>query len=84
MKQTKSSCFRLKKLSEKLEVFHVMVDDVKAVDLLKEHPLSHDRKWNVWVKVDAGYGRGEYKGVGKASKYNEIAGKKMASTGTEI
>ena len=52
-------CHRLKKLSEDLELFHVQCDDKHAVDWLKEHILSHDKKWNVWVNVEVGGGRGK-------------------------
>lgn len=52
------SPFRLKKLSER-KLFHVLVDSAKAVDWLKDAPLSSKRPWNVWISVDVGYGRGQ-------------------------
>ena len=48
---------RMKKLSQRLKLFHIMVDSSYAISLLKEPP-SVDKLWSVYLKVDCGNNRG--------------------------
>nr|XP_028606737.1 uncharacterized protein LOC114607579 isoform X1 [Podarcis muralis]XP_028606738.1 uncharacterized protein LOC114607579 isoform X1 [Podarcis muralis] len=39
-------------LAERLDAFHVLVDSHAALSLLKKRPLSHGKRWKVWLKID--------------------------------
>lgn len=47
-------------LSEKLDLFQVLLDHPDALDQLKKRPLKNGRLWHVWLKLDCGNGRGKY------------------------
>ncbi|KAM8839171.1 D-serine dehydratase isoform 1-T2 [Synchiropus picturatus] len=44
-------------LSEKLDLFQVLLDHPDALQLLKKRPLKEGRLWHVWLKLDCGNGR---------------------------
>ncbi|XP_061587340.1 D-serine dehydratase [Cololabis saira] len=44
-------------LSERLDLFQVLLDHPAALELLRKRPLSAGRHWHVWLKVDCGNGR---------------------------
>lgn len=44
-------------LRQRLDKFSVMVDSEEAIALLEKH-FCPDRKWMVFLEVDAGHGRG--------------------------
>ncbi|XP_038156455.1 D-threo-3-hydroxyaspartate dehydratase-like isoform X1 [Cyprinodon tularosa] len=44
-------------LSERLDLFQVLLDHPDALDQLKKRPLSGGRQWYVWLKLDCGNGR---------------------------
>uniref|UniRef100_A0A8C8DLP2 D-serine dehydratase n=1 Tax=Oryzias sinensis TaxID=183150 RepID=A0A8C8DLP2_9TELE len=44
-------------LSEKLDLFQVLLDHPDALDQLKKRPLKNGRLWHVWLKLDCGNGR---------------------------
>uniref|UniRef100_A0A3P9KI79 D-serine dehydratase n=1 Tax=Oryzias latipes TaxID=8090 RepID=A0A3P9KI79_ORYLA len=44
-------------LSEKLDLFQVLLDHPDALDQLKKRPLKDGRLWHVWLKLDCGNGR---------------------------
>lgn len=47
---------RLKKLIDRVDQFHVMVDNETGLKVLLENPLDN-RKWSIFVAIDTGYGR---------------------------
>lgn len=46
-------------LSERLDLFQVLLDHPHALDQLKKRPLKDGRLWHVWLKLDCGNGRGK-------------------------
>lgn len=44
-------------LSERLDLFQVLLDHPDALDQLKKRPLRDGRLWHVWLKLDCGNGR---------------------------
>lgn len=44
-------------LSERLELFQVLLDHPDALELLRKRPLRDGRQWHVWMKLDCGNGR---------------------------
>ncbi|XP_031711198.1 uncharacterized protein LOC116387887 [Anarrhichthys ocellatus] len=44
-------------LSERLDLFQVLLDHPHALDQLKKRPLKDGRLWHVWLKLDCGNGR---------------------------
>ncbi|XP_061926266.1 D-serine dehydratase [Entelurus aequoreus] len=44
-------------LSERLELFQVLLDHPQALEQLKKRPLRDGRLWRVWLKLDCGNGR---------------------------
>ncbi|XP_013864431.1 D-threo-3-hydroxyaspartate dehydratase [Austrofundulus limnaeus] len=44
-------------LSERLDLFQVLLDHPDALTLLKQRPLKGGRLWHVWMKLDCGNGR---------------------------
>lgn len=47
-------------LSERLDLFQVLLDHPDALEQLKKRPLKAGRQWHVWLKLDCGNGRGKY------------------------
>ncbi|XP_022525263.2 D-threo-3-hydroxyaspartate dehydratase isoform X2 [Astyanax mexicanus] len=48
---------RCAQLSERLSLFHVLLDNSLALQQLKKRPLSHGKIWHVWMKLDCDNGR---------------------------
>lgn len=44
-------------MSERLELFQVLLDHPDALEQLKKRPLKDGRLWHVWLKLDCGNGR---------------------------
>ncbi|KAA8587448.1 hypothetical protein FQN60_016310 [Etheostoma spectabile] len=44
-------------LSERLDLFQVLLDHPHALEQLKKRPLRDGRLWHVWLKLDCGNGR---------------------------
>ncbi|XP_011615555.1 uncharacterized protein [Takifugu rubripes] len=44
-------------LSERLDLFQVLLDHPDALEELKKRPLKDGRQWHVWLKLDCGNGR---------------------------
>ncbi|KAM6948440.1 D-serine dehydratase [Aplochiton taeniatus] len=44
-------------LSERLNLFQVLLDHRDALEQLRKKPLKNGRKWHVWLKLDCGNGR---------------------------
>ncbi|KAJ8352357.1 hypothetical protein SKAU_G00238330 [Synaphobranchus kaupii] len=44
-------------LSERLTLFHVLVDNITALEELKKWPLKRGKNWHVWLKLDCANGR---------------------------
>ncbi|XP_072296455.1 D-serine dehydratase [Eucyclogobius newberryi] len=44
-------------LSERLDLFQVLLDHSDALEQLKKRPLQEGRLWHVWLKLDCGNGR---------------------------
>lgn len=44
-------------LSERLDLFQVLLDHPDALEQLKKRPLRDGRLWHVWMKLDCGNGR---------------------------
>uniref|UniRef100_A0A8C5HVC7 D-serine dehydratase n=1 Tax=Gouania willdenowi TaxID=441366 RepID=A0A8C5HVC7_GOUWI len=44
-------------LSERLDLFQVLLDHPEALEQLKNRPLRNGRQWHVWLKLDCGNGR---------------------------
>ncbi|XP_043921933.1 D-threo-3-hydroxyaspartate dehydratase-like isoform X1 [Protopterus annectens] len=44
-------------LSERLEIFHVLIDSQAALEELSKRRLKAGKSWLVWLKVDCGNGR---------------------------
>ena len=51
---------RCAELVNKLELFHITVDNVEIIDALGKYNLPKTKKWSVFLMVDCGYRRGEY------------------------
>lgn len=49
-------------LSERLDLFQVLLDYPDALEELKKRPLKDGRQWHVWLKLDCGNGRGRARG----------------------
>lgn len=49
-------------LSERLDLFQVLLDHPDALKLLQQRPLKAGRLWHVWMKLDCGNGRGKHAG----------------------
>ena len=49
---------RLKKLMERLESFHLLMDSENGLKLLEACSIIPNKKWSVFLKVDVGYHRG--------------------------
>lgn len=49
-------------LSERLDLFQVLLDHPDALEQLKKRPLKGGRRWHVWMKLDCGNGRGSAQG----------------------
>lgn len=45
-------------LSERLSLFHVLVDNSLSLQELKARPLKQGKVWNVWLKLDCENRRG--------------------------
>lgn len=50
---------RCAELSERLSLFHVLVDNSSALQELKARPLKPGKVWHVWMKLDCDNGRGK-------------------------
>lgn len=50
---------RCAELSERLSLFHVLVDNSLALQELKVKPLKQGKAWHVWLKLDCDNGRGK-------------------------
>lgn len=50
---------RCTELSERLSLFHVLVDNSSALQELKARPLKQSKAWHVWLKLDCENGRGK-------------------------
>ncbi|KAI5101802.1 hypothetical protein C0J45_9005, partial [Silurus meridionalis] len=48
---------RCAELSERLSLFHVLVDNTVALQELKKKPLKQGKVWHVWLKLDCDTGR---------------------------
>lgn len=48
---------RCAELSERLSLFHVVVDNRLALQELKRRPLKQGKGWKVWMKLDCDNGR---------------------------
>ncbi|KAI2659099.1 D-threo-3-hydroxyaspartate dehydratase [Labeo rohita] len=48
---------RCAELSERLSLFHVVVDNRLALQELKKRPLKQGKVWKVWMKLDCDNGR---------------------------
>ncbi|KAI1898322.1 hypothetical protein AGOR_G00071130 [Albula goreensis] len=48
---------RCAELSERLSLFHVLVDCSAALEELKKQPLTRGKNWHVWLKLDCDNGR---------------------------
>ncbi|XP_064183616.1 D-serine dehydratase isoform X2 [Anguilla rostrata] len=48
---------RCAELSERLTLFHVLVDNSAALEELKKRPLKRGKLWHVWLKLDCANGR---------------------------
>ncbi|XP_055007617.1 D-threo-3-hydroxyaspartate dehydratase isoform X2 [Boleophthalmus pectinirostris] len=44
-------------LSERLDLFQVLLDHPDALEQLKKRPLRDGRLWHIWMKLDCGNGR---------------------------
>uniref|UniRef100_H3CR49 D-serine dehydratase n=1 Tax=Tetraodon nigroviridis TaxID=99883 RepID=H3CR49_TETNG len=44
-------------LSERLDLFQVLLDHPDALEQLERRPLKDGRRWHVWMKLDCGNGR---------------------------
>ncbi|XP_023130195.1 D-threo-3-hydroxyaspartate dehydratase [Amphiprion ocellaris] len=44
-------------LSERLDLFQVLLDHPDALELLRKRPLRDGGQWHVWMKLDCGNGR---------------------------
>ncbi|XP_068197228.1 D-serine dehydratase isoform X2 [Antennarius striatus] len=44
-------------LSERLDLFQVLLDHPEALERLRRRPLAGGRLWHVWLKLDCGNGR---------------------------
>ena len=49
---------RLKKLMERLESFHLLMDSENGLKLLEACSIIPNKKWSVFLMVDVGYHRG--------------------------
>lgn len=49
---------RCAELSERLSLFHIVVDNRLALQELKKRPLKQGKVWKVWMKLDCDNGRG--------------------------
>lgn len=49
-------------LSERLDLFQVLLDHPDALEQLQKRPLKDGRRWRVWMKLDCGNGRGRAPG----------------------
>lgn len=49
---------RCAELSERLSLFHILVDNRLALQELKRRPLKQGKVWKVWMKLDCDNGRG--------------------------
>uniref|UniRef100_A0A4W6C5E9 Zgc:162816 n=1 Tax=Lates calcarifer TaxID=8187 RepID=A0A4W6C5E9_LATCA len=54
-------------LSERLDLFQVLLDHPDALEQLKKRPLRDGRQWHVWLKLDCGNGRGKQTGKARCS-----------------
>lgn len=50
---------RCAELSERLSLFHVLLDNSLALQELKARPLKQGKVWHVWLKLDCDNGRGK-------------------------
>lgn len=48
---------RCQKLTEKLQVFHIMIDNEEIISKLEQTNLSCNKKWSAFLAIDCGYGR---------------------------
>ncbi|XP_018599690.1 uncharacterized protein LOC108929550 [Scleropages formosus] len=48
---------RCAQLSEQLSLFHVLIDNAAALQVLRKRPLLGGKTWQVWLKVDCDNGR---------------------------
>ncbi|KAL4635666.1 hypothetical protein GN956_G12974 [Arapaima gigas] len=48
---------RCAQLSERLSLFHVLVDSTAALHALRQRPLQGGKIWRVWLKLDCDNGR---------------------------
>nr|XP_055040750.1 D-threo-3-hydroxyaspartate dehydratase [Misgurnus anguillicaudatus]XP_055040751.1 D-threo-3-hydroxyaspartate dehydratase [Misgurnus anguillicaudatus] len=48
---------RCAELSERLSLFHIVVDNHRALQELKKRPLKQGKVWKVWMKLDCNNGR---------------------------
>lgn len=45
---------------DKLDLFHIAVDNMEIIKALGEYALPPKKKWSVLLLIDCGYARGEY------------------------
>ncbi|XP_028836744.1 uncharacterized protein LOC114790664 isoform X2 [Denticeps clupeoides] len=73
---------RCAELSERLSLFHVLVDNDTALEELKRRPLNKGKVWNVWLKLDCNNGRA---GVPNSNpKAQKLAQDIAATPGVEL
>lgn len=58
----RSQVERCAALSERLDLFQILLDHPQALERLKQRPLRDGRLWHVWMKLDCGNGRGKQAG----------------------
>lgn len=56
---------RCAELSERLSLFHVLLDNRLALQELKKRPLKQGKVWRVWMKLDCDNGRGKLMKISK-------------------
>ncbi|KAG2459598.1 AOXA oxidase, partial [Polypterus senegalus] len=52
-----SSIDKCAELSERLDLFHVLFDNMTVLEALKKKPLKEGKLWRVWLKLDCENGR---------------------------
>lgn len=54
---TQQKLDRCRRLAEKLEKFHIMVESPESMEALKTTPRGSDKLWSVFLEIDLGLGR---------------------------
>lgn len=62
---------RCQKLAEKLNDFHIMIDNEEILAELEQTKLSHNKNWSAFLAIDCGYGR-------EGTLWNDAAGLTLA------